>query len=129
MILGRAALANLTSSTPPTESTVEPTSASSSTSLPSPTPTASADDKFSSSLRSVAIGAGVGVPLGVLALAALGWAVYERRKNRNYPAPAPYDPNTLPSSEVKHYNPGFARPQPAELSGGDVGRPELEGGR
>lgn len=27
------------------------------------------------------IGAGVGVPLGVLAFAALGWAIFERRKH------------------------------------------------
>ncbi|OAL75064.1 hypothetical protein A7D00_0662 [Trichophyton violaceum] len=28
----------------------------------------------------VAIGAGVGVPLGVIAIGAIGWALYERRK-------------------------------------------------
>ncbi|RJE21873.1 hypothetical protein PHISCL_05791 [Aspergillus sclerotialis] len=33
-----------------------------------------------SGTRNVAIGAGVGVPLGVLALSAVGWAIFERRK-------------------------------------------------
>ncbi|KAL3470224.1 hypothetical protein BJX99DRAFT_267632 [Aspergillus californicus] len=36
------------------------------------------------SKNNAAIGAGVGVPLGVVALAAIGWALYERRKRTNH---------------------------------------------
>lgn len=46
-----------------------------------------------------AIGAGVGIPLGIPALTALGWALFERRKNAQatvaytqVPAPSPVPP-------------------------------------
>lgn len=122
MILGRAALANFTSSASQSDSTAEPTSTSTSSSTPEST-----DGGASASSTNIAIGAGVGIPLALIALAALGWAVFERRKRRHYLAQAPYVPGNHPSSEVKHHNFGWGRRPPAELSGGDVHRPELEG--
>lgn len=63
MIFGRAALAM-----------------NGSGSTPDSSPDSSPDSETGCSNNEVAIGAGVGVPLGVLALAAVGWAFYERRR-------------------------------------------------
>ncbi|KAJ5647393.1 hypothetical protein N7490_003765 [Penicillium lividum] len=70
IILGRAALANVTtvSSSNSTNSTVVISSNSSTTS------------SLASSSHDVAIGAGVGVPLGVIAIGTLLWALWERRR-------------------------------------------------
>ncbi|KAJ5759913.1 hypothetical protein N7520_007069 [Penicillium odoratum] len=70
IILGRAALANVTSdsSSNSTNSTAVISSNSSTTS------------SSASSSHDVAIGAGVGVPLGVIAIGTLLWALWERRR-------------------------------------------------
>ncbi|GMF72929.1 unnamed protein product [Aspergillus oryzae] len=63
LVAGYAALANVSSLS-------ASTSASNST---------SSSSSSSSNSRDVAIGAGVGVPLGVIALGAIAWALWERR--------------------------------------------------
>ncbi|KAI9741245.1 MAG: hypothetical protein M1834_002961 [Cirrosporium novae-zelandiae] len=71
IIVGRAALAN---------ATISSSSGSSDTSATS-TLSSSSSSSGSSSSKETAIGVGVGVPLGVVALASLAWAIWER-KNR-----------------------------------------------
>ncbi|KAB8200543.1 hypothetical protein BDV34DRAFT_204596 [Aspergillus parasiticus] len=71
LVAGYAALANVSSLS-------ASTSASNSTSSSSPSPSSSSSSSSSNS-RDVAIGAGVGVPLGVIALGAIAWALWERR--------------------------------------------------
>ena len=75
IILGRAALANVTNttSTSTSNTTVLSTSAATVTASPS-----------SNSSHDVAIGAGVGVPLGVAALGALLWGFWERRRANSF---------------------------------------------
>jgi hypothetical protein len=73
-----------------------------------------------SSSRGTAIGAGVGVPLGTIALAGVGWALFERKKRNqllNSPQQPlmmmmPSDPAATPKSEL----PGFNQ-APQELEG------------
>ncbi|KAL4810249.1 hypothetical protein BDV18DRAFT_156617 [Aspergillus unguis] len=50
------------------------------TATPTPTPVPAPDSDSDS--NTVAVGAGVGVPLGVIALAGIGWALWERRKRK-----------------------------------------------
>lgn len=71
-----------------------------------------------SSSRGTAIGAGVGVPLGTIALAGIGWALFERKKryqllnSPQQPLMMPLDPAATPKSEL----PGFNQ-APQELEG------------
>ncbi|PGH28574.1 hypothetical protein GX50_08692, partial [[Emmonsia] crescens] len=91
-ILGVAGLAGNDSSPddPPTTSTGTGTSTSTSTSTslpPTPTNTGSATPTTSPVLtcpasHDTAIGVGIGVPLGLIAFAALAWAMWERRGKR-----------------------------------------------
>ncbi|KKZ64160.1 hypothetical protein EMCG_01508 [[Emmonsia] crescens] len=89
-ILGVAGLASNDSSPddPPTTSTGTGTGTSTSTSLPpTPTNTGSATPTASPVLtcpasHDTAIGVGIGVPLGLIAFAALAWAMWERRGKR-----------------------------------------------
>ncbi|KAE8156191.1 hypothetical protein BDV40DRAFT_281865 [Aspergillus tamarii] len=71
LVAGYAALANVSSLS-------ASTSVSNSTSSSSPSPSSSSSSPSSNS-RDAAIGAGVGVPLGVIALGAITWALWERR--------------------------------------------------
>ncbi|KAB8265536.1 hypothetical protein BDV32DRAFT_144828 [Aspergillus pseudonomiae] len=72
LVAGYAALANVSSLS-------ASSTASNSTSSPSPSPSPSSSSSSGSNSREVAIGAGVGVPLGVIALGAIAWALWERR--------------------------------------------------
>jgi len=96
IIPGYAALANISSldgsvTTPTTSANTSncstPTDAPSSSSTGSSSPSfsstdASSSSSSSSSSRDIAIGAGVGVPLGVIALSAIAWALWERKQRQ-----------------------------------------------
>lgn len=72
-IPGVAGLATASASTASASTTASPGSPGSTTTVPAQT---------SSSSHDIAIGAGVGVPLGVIAIASLVWALWERRQRR-----------------------------------------------
>ncbi|KAK2742627.1 hypothetical protein FQN55_007746 [Onygenales sp. PD_40] len=110
-IQGVAGLKNTTSDDPPTTTSASSPS-STPTSEPTPSSTAMPEAKCPAS-RDTAIGAGVGVPLGVIAVAALVWALMERRSRLNAisaPAP-PYAYAAAPAD----YKPPTAGHHPAEL--------------
>ncbi|KAJ5683482.1 hypothetical protein N7462_006647 [Penicillium macrosclerotiorum] len=79
---GVAYLANNTSnSTSNGNSSTTPTDISSGTESDTPnSESTTASGGSSSSQRDIAIGVGVGVPLGILALASVAWALWERRR-------------------------------------------------
>ena len=64
----------------PTAPAAAITASSTSTNSSLPRCTSDNSKDSGSSSRDAAIGAGVGVPLGVLALASVGWALFERKK-------------------------------------------------
>ncbi|KAI9926364.1 hypothetical protein ASPWEDRAFT_176667 [Aspergillus wentii DTO 134E9] len=71
-VVGAAALANYTEKSTQSSNTSDASS-------PDSTSSSSSGSSSGSSSRDAAIGAGVGVPLGVIALASIGWALWERR--------------------------------------------------
>lgn len=76
----------------------------------------------SSSNHDTAIGAGVGVPLGVIAVAAIAWALWERSKLRRITAQQPqgtYIPFQQPALQRPNYK--------AELSSQEPAAAELDG--
>lgn len=78
IVFGRAALYNATAASG-SESTAAPTSAGAGS-------TASSSPDDSSSCNNAAIGAGVGVPLGIIALLAIAWAIWERSRAKKQAA-------------------------------------------
>ncbi|KAJ5992723.1 hypothetical protein N7451_008447 [Penicillium sp. IBT 35674x] len=76
IIIGRAALVNVTESSSDSTNSTTTVTANTTTSSTSPSSSVSA----SSSSHDVAIGAGVGVPLGIIAIGTLVWALWERRR-------------------------------------------------
>ncbi|WEW56416.1 hypothetical protein PRK78_001859 [Emydomyces testavorans] len=123
ILLGYAALSNVVSTMSATASRTPPARTG-----PPPFPGNRNNRPPSSGPNSVAIGVGVGVPLGVIALAAIGWVIYERRKHRRYitQEQTRYSDGSLSARETKNYNPRFVQRPAAELSAGEVGRPELD---
>lgn len=95
----------------------------------------------SSSSDRVAIGAGVGVPLGVIALGAIAWAIWERQKSRRLVTTKPQQGGYAPYSNDKpaYILTGGVPPVPliqgpqsqpqykAEMSTGETAAAELEG--
>lgn len=89
------------------------TGSASATSTSTSVPTCTSDkSNGGSSSRDTAIGAGVGVPLGVIACAAIGWALFERKKRYhliNSPPPPPVmmmqpEMGSAPKSELSAFN-------------------------
>ncbi|KAL4805296.1 hypothetical protein BDV18DRAFT_160957 [Aspergillus unguis] len=72
---GVAVLGNVTSFDAPNS-----TNSNTTCTLPSPSSDAATCSGSNGSCHETAIGAGVGVPLGVIALASVAWALWERRK-------------------------------------------------
>ncbi|KAJ5306932.1 hypothetical protein N7508_005947 [Penicillium antarcticum] len=105
-VAGLSAASSVTATSSPGSSTSAPTSTSNPTS-----------DSGSNAKREAAIGAGVGVPLGVIALASIAWALWERRarvKALSQPISAP-----APMNQPFFHQPGTPRP-PVELGASDV---------
>ncbi|RHZ45665.1 uncharacterized protein CDV56_103464 [Aspergillus thermomutatus] len=71
-------------------------------------------DSSSPSSHDVAIGAGVGVPLGVIALAAIAWALWERRQCKY--ARLESVPATGAQAIGQYPSHGVYQPHPAELA-------------
>jgi hypothetical protein len=91
------------------------------------TPTSSTSptsDSGSNTKREIAIGAGVGVPLGVIALASLAWAFWERRTR--FKALAQPTNMLAPMNQPFFHQPGTPRP-PVELDAYDVSELGSEG--
>ncbi|KAJ6110255.1 hypothetical protein N7486_002490 [Penicillium sp. IBT 16267x] len=78
IIVGRAALVNVTDIS--SDSTNSTTTVTANSTTSSSYPSSSASASASSSSHDVAIGAGVGVPLGIIAIGTLVWALWERRR-------------------------------------------------
>ena len=116
-IPGRAALAvsstNSSNSSCPTETSTSNSDSNSSSS------SGSGAGSGSSSSRETAIGAGVGVPLGVIALASLAWAFWERRGRIQA-----LKQTTAGSETGQQYQQMAYRSPPVELQGPEV---ELSG--
>lgn len=103
--------------------------------------TTSSSGGSSSSSNRAAIGAGVGVPLGVIALGAIAWAIWERRKLHRVMTTQPqqgqqggYNPYT--GDKTSQIQSGGVPPLPlqpmqpqyeAEMSAGETAAVELEG--
>lgn len=72
----------------------------------------------------VAIGAGVGVPLGVIALLAIGWAIWERRRRKHALSQAAIQPMVHPVMPGSPSNGtselGVGSQKPVELSADSV---------
>ena len=120
MIIGRGALANLTS-TDDDSSTVSAsataTAASSSATLAatqsSSAATSTATCDSSNGTSATAVGAGVGVPLGVIALSAIAWALWERSRRRKLAAAVPIPPQELGTTiPTEHKAPPYNYGQP-----------------
>ena len=141
MIIGRAALANLTESNSDDSdsSTASATATGSSpTETPEATATCSSSETTSNSTETcdnngtsaTAVGAGVGVPLGVIALSAIAWAMWERgrRRKERTAATTPQELGATPAEPKAMYHYGQANygqqtpwqnhPPPAELPNG-----------
>ncbi|KAL4907649.1 hypothetical protein BDW74DRAFT_111482 [Aspergillus multicolor] len=99
---GYALLANVTSFNTSTDSGSD--SSNESCSTPSSPSTATWS---SSTCHETAIGAGIGVPLGVIALASVAWALWERRKRKQ----------TIPSASLPPEQSSAAKP-PGTYDGG-----------
>lgn len=121
---GRAVLENVTSldAAPADSDPAAPSSNDTSNSLPS-------SSNSHNTHRDVAIGAGVGIPLAVMALAALIWALWERRRATRFRHAA------FSAPVVSSLPPGFARTPsgvrsknsgPTELGQQSLRPPELE---
>lgn len=119
MLPGRAGLANVTSLDAPASSSSPSALPSSTSTSTSPSSTSSSLPTGHSSSHDVAIGAGVGVPLGVLALGAVIWALWERRRANRLRKTIASTPGmvTLP--------PGFVR-TPSGMRSKNSGPTELE---
>ncbi|KAH8900637.1 hypothetical protein GQ53DRAFT_740623 [Thozetella sp. PMI_491] len=158
-IYGFALLAGVTD---PSISTSASASASASTSTSAPAASTSASGAASATSESasgntsgsisqnsgskeVAVGAGVGVPLGALAIAAVCWALWERRRARrgtpdvhelpsrdvSYPPYSKSPDSAYPNSQIYHDAPAMAPPSsgptlysghtPSDMHGSQVG--------
>ncbi|PYI11276.1 hypothetical protein BO78DRAFT_425790 [Aspergillus sclerotiicarbonarius CBS 121057] len=85
MILGRAALENVTSTTASSSSTSSTALGTSATTVTNTASYSASDNDgthCSGGSNATAVGAGVGVPLGVLAVSAAVWALWERGRRR-----------------------------------------------
>ncbi|KAL2827671.1 hypothetical protein BJY01DRAFT_135727 [Aspergillus pseudoustus] len=125
VLTGYALLQNITSlnaADSPTESSTESNSTSSSN-CPTCSPCINTSD-----CNETTVGVGVGVPLGVIALATVGWALWERRRRKR----APVVPVTGSSpDELKPpagYDGGVFAPErkPTRMSELDSPRPAVE---
>jgi hypothetical protein len=82
-----------------------------------PTSTSNPASGGSNSNREAAVGAGVGVPLGVIALASIAWALWERRARFTALSQTANVPASM--NQPVFYQPGAPRP-PVELGASDV---------
>ncbi|KAK2767020.1 hypothetical protein FQN54_006337 [Arachnomyces sp. PD_36] len=78
------------------------------TAAPGTSPTGATDPSADNSCHQTAVGAGVGVPLGIITLASILWAIWERRKSkaiygmhRDMPAPSPAKVHELHHDEPR----------------------------
>ncbi|KAJ5766091.1 uncharacterized protein N7511_003707 [Penicillium nucicola] len=93
------------------------TATSSSVPSSSATTSSSASDSGSNSKREAAIGAGVGVPLGIIAIASIVWALWERRAR--FKALSQSTGVPAPMNQPYFRRPGSPR-HPVELGASDV---------
>lgn len=109
MILGRAALANVTSteedsstvsSSPTATAASSSATAEATESASAAAATATATGSSSHGTSATAVGAGVGVPLGVIALSAIAWALWERSKRKKEVAAAVAAAMQMPPQEL-----------------------------
>ncbi|KAL2823497.1 hypothetical protein BDW59DRAFT_148689 [Aspergillus cavernicola] len=117
VVAGYALLANVTSLEAASDSPGSSANSSGSTGSP-------AISGNSSSCHETAIGAGVGVPLGVIALASLAWALFERRRGKRAAQSSTASPST---TKPAVFDSGvFASDRKTKMSELDSNRPVAE---
>ncbi|KAJ5115212.1 hypothetical protein NUU61_000971 [Penicillium alfredii] len=93
-----------------------------------PSASSSSSSSSTSSSRDVAIGAGVGVPLGVIALASILWALWERRLRKRIPSQDPaYGSSIRQRGTAELSNPESDANPPAELDTGNEPKDNTHG--
>ncbi|KAF3491194.1 uncharacterized protein GIQ15_00711 [Arthroderma uncinatum] len=103
VITNRALLAKADCSVPTLNQTAANSGMPSSTATPTSSP-----DKDNSDPKTIAVGVGVGIPLGILAVFAFGWALYERKQR--------YLLINSHSSQMMEPQPYTMEPKPVHIS-------------
>ncbi|KAK2820071.1 hypothetical protein FQN49_007747 [Arthroderma sp. PD_2] len=121
IITDKAVLAKADCSVPRLNPTVAIDDMPSASGSSRPTPGSIKVEARDAAATNVAIGVGVGVPLGVIALLAIGWALYERKKRyllinsspHQVMETQPYPPRVI---ETQPYQPQVMEAQPYEMA-------------